>query len=159
MAWLNQTPEKGDKPRHQMYAEESPYRQLPTLTEYEQLLVGFWHEVGLVSQSSGGVTALTWGEIVTWADRFYSEHGTEYIEDNPGVFVPTEVHDCELQDYELKLIRQLSIEYAGEYAAASVPSRPCPKEIDLDALSDEVKLAESTALGDTLIALFGGAQQ
>ena len=158
MAWLNQTPEKGDKPRHQMYSEESPYRQLPTLTEYEQLLVGFWHEVGLVSQTSGGVTGLAWCEIVTWADRFYSERGTEYVEECPGVFVPKEVNECELQDYELRLIRQLSLEYAGEFSAATAPARPCPKDIDLEALSDEIKLAESNALGEALMSMFGGKQ-
>lgn len=138
-----------------MYSEDSPYKQLPFLSQYEQLLVEYWHEIGFVSQTTGGITALSWNEIVTWANQFYSETVTEYIDDGCGVFIPQAIQECTLLDYELKLIRQLSLEYSSEYSAATVPSRPCPKEIDLDALSEEVKLAESNALGQALLELFG----
>lgn len=83
--------------------------------------------MGSTSQGGTGVAPLVWGEIIEWANHFYSQHIVAYVEGSPVV-----IKKCTLEDYELEIIMQLSREYCQEYYEASDPNRECPKEIFLD---------------------------
>ncbi len=131
MAWLSATPKEAKQSRRDTYHEDSPYREMIELSKYETYLVELWHEVGTIGNSGSGMMPLPWSEITAWANRFFGDA---------------------LEDYELHMIREMSQHYCWEYSEASEPSRPCPKEIILEEVDAE---AESKALGDALMSMFG----
>ena len=106
LAWLNATPEGSKKSRREEYTEGgegSPFLLLPNVEEAEYL-VRYWHEAGTVSQGGMGIAPLSWQEIRAW--RLENE--------------------LSLATYEINLIRQMSVEYVGEYHSASAKDRPAP---------------------------------
>lgn len=118
------------------------------------------------------VAPLLWGEVIKWANQFYS---SEYVVYVPKTSVktttklirgkeksevetiveetPIVLKRCILEDYELEIIMQLSREYCDEYHSATDPSRPCPKEIFLDEVDN---MAEADAMLAGFKALLGG---
>ena len=138
-----------------MYQEGSPYLELIGLDEYEKHLVNLWYEAGAVGTSGMGVGALTWSELTVWADRFFSETYVEWVKSPTRRWMPITVKQYTLLDYELHIIKFLSQEYASEYSQND-PKRPCPKEIDVGQVDG---VAESTAMGNAFISMFGSAEQ
>ena len=98
-----------------------------------------------------GATALPWSEIVAWAESHHSEYLVEWIKDPVGNYHPITTKHCSLADYELDCIWQMSAEYAAELSDNS-PTKSCPKEIVIEEIDS---LAESTALGEALMQMFG----
>ena len=151
IAWLRVTPEGAKETRKEQLHEGSPYRQLITLTEYEASLIRYWHDVGTVSSNGMGASALPWSEIVAWAESLHSEYRTEWQKDPKGKYHPITTKQITLEEYELEFIRQLSAEYAAELSDNS-SSRTCPRELELSEID---AMAESTALGNAMMELFG----
>lgn len=151
-AWLNATPEKSEKPRRELYTEDSPYVTPVELNEYEAHLVGLWHEAGTVSQSGMGLAPLEWGQIIIWADRFYSDEEVEWVKSPSNRWMPILSHVRTLTDGELQIIRQLSQEYCSEYSQASDPQRECPKIVFVDEVDGK---SESARFGEAFKMMFG----
>lgn len=118
-----------------------------------------------------GVAPLVWGEVIDWANQFYSEDflvfvpktstktTTKLVRGKEKSQTETIVEDfpvvlkrCVIEDYELEIIMQLSREYCDEYHSASEPARACPKEIFLE---DVDPIAESDALLEAVKAMWG----
>ena len=152
MAWLAATPEKEEQPRRSKYMEGSPFLELITLTKYEDSLVNLWYEAGSVAQGANGLVSLEWDEIISWADKFFSEEITEYVYQGDDQWRLETYKRHTLLDYELQLIKTLSQSYASEYSAGTDSSRPCPKEIVLD---EDDAAAESIRMGQALMEMFG----
>jgi hypothetical protein len=118
-------------------------------------------KLGTVKQTSAGIVALDWGEIVDWAKHFYKEIHVEMIEHprhssrHKRTYTPVVIEKCSLLDWELEQLKNLSQEYAGEYAAANDPRRECPKPIFLDEVSEDVALANANAMADAFKTMFG----
>lgn len=51
------------------------------------------------------------------------------------------------------MIRKMSQEYVAEYSS-NEPSRPCPKEVDVDDFTEDDKLANANAISDAFMSLF-----
>jgi hypothetical protein len=151
MAWLRVTPDGDKKTRKEQLHEGSPYRQLITLTEYEASLVRYWHDCGTVSSNGMGASSLPWSEILAWANSLHSQYVTDWKKDPKGNYHPITTKEIILENYELEFIRQLSSEYAAELSDNS-QSKLCPREVDVDEFD---AMAESTALGNAMIELFG----
>ena len=172
IAWLNAIPKEQDKPRREIVS--AAQQELVDLDEYEQHLIKLWREVGSVSQGGMGVAPLVWEAIIEWANKFYlsdkivmvprttvktSERyyrnklrtETETIVEE----IPVVVKQSSLEDYELEIIMQLSREYCSEYAEASDPARPCPREIFLDEVDG---LENSNAILEGFMSLWGGVR-
>lgn len=145
--------------------------ELPFLSDYEQSLVRYWIESGQVSQTANGPIPLTWVEIDAWANRFYSEQYIEWVEHprplrSDGlsdkrcktVTTPVAVTQCTLTDWELQMIKRMSQEYVSEYSQND-PSRPCPKEVVIDDLTEDDKLANANAFESAFKSLFGSADK
>ncbi len=144
-----------------MYTEESPYLEMVTLSSYERHILDLWYECGTVAQGAGGLLPLDWDVIITWANHFYQHSFVEWVEHprasnrHKRIYTPLMVTECTLMDWELELIRRLSQEYSSEYACASEPSRPCPKVIELDDVTEDEKLANAKAIAEGFKLLFG----
>lgn len=167
MGWLNVTPEKQDKPRREQYTEGSPQLDLPFLSSYEQTLVGYWIETGQVTSLGTGLSPLTWTEIDAWANRFHTEQYVEWVEpprplrsdglpderfrSRPTPLLTTQ---CLLTDWELQMIKRMSSEYVSAYSDTN-PNTPCPKEISLDDLTKDDKIANANVVTSELMKLFG----
>ena len=100
-----------------------------------------------------GITAVSWVEILAWADRFFSIEEVEWVKSPTNRWMPIVTKQPTLLDYEIHILKFMSQEYSAEYAQASDKMRKCPIEIEVDNI--EVALRESTALGDALFAAFG----
>lgn len=139
----------------------------PFLSSYEQTLVNYWVEAGQVSHTANGPVAITWGEIDAWVRRFHTEQYVEWVErPRPSrvdglpderykpVVTPLLASQCTLLDWELQMIRKMSQEYVSEYFQTD-PSRPCPKEIILDDITEDDKLANANSFEAALKSMFG----
>lgn len=167
MGWLNCTPAQKDKSRRQEYVEGSPYLELPFLSSYEQNLVSYWVDAGQVTHTANGPVAITWGEIKDWAELFHSEQYVEWVvpplparidglpdERFRSKPIPLLAKQCTLTDWELQMIKRMSQEYVNEFANTAVDA-PCPKEVVIEDLAEEDKLANAKAMKDTLKSMFG----
>lgn len=131
------------------------------LSEYEQHILELWYECGTVGQGAGGIIPLAWGEIISWANQFYTESYIEWVEHprhserHKRVYTPLLLTQCTLLDNELQLIRKLSQEYASEYALASDPARACPKTIELEDIEEDVAIANANAMEEAFKQMFG----
>lgn len=160
-------PNKKEVPRRDEYTEGSPFLDLPFLTSYEQTLVNYWVEVGQVAQTTNGLAPIPWSEIQAWAKQFYTEQYIEWVE-HPRplradglpderykeIRTPLLATQCILTDWELQMIKRMSSEYVAEYSCND-PSRPCPKEIIVDDLSEDDKLANAKSIREGFKSLFG----
>lgn len=163
--------DKKDKPRREEYTEGSPQRELSFLSSYEQTLVSYWVDAGQVSQTANGLAPLTWSEIDAWARRFHTEQYVEWI-DHPrrltrggapdkrykNIQSPLLATQCTLLDWELQMIKRMSQEYVHEYSQTD-PSRPCPKEIIFDDITEDAKLANANSFETAFKSMFGKADQ
>lgn len=169
LAWLNATPKEAEKPR---WETASPaHKELVDLDEYEQHLIKLWREAGSVSQGGMSVAPLVWTDIINWANRFYKQDKIVLIPKKTTRIVekilrgkpvtetetitedfPVVVKQSGLEDFELEIIMQLSREYCHEYAAASDPLYPCPREIFLDEVDAE---ENANAIHETFMAFWG----
>jgi hypothetical protein len=167
VAWLNVTPDKHDKSRRDSRIEGSPETELPFLTQYEQTLVSYWIEAGQVTSLGTGLAPLTWAEIQAWAKQFYTEQYVEWVEPPRPLRadgqpderfrarpIPLLATQCVLTDWELQMIKRMSQEYVAEYSQND-PSRPCPKEVILDDITEDDKLANANAFESAFKSLFG----
>lgn len=134
--------------------------ELPSLSEYEQSLVQMWFAVGTVQQTSGGITPLTWHEIVSWAKHFHREVTVEMVEHplqskrHKRTYTPVVIERCSLTDWELEQIRNLSSEYVAEYHQTS-PSRECPKPVYIEDISEEDALINAASVESAMDRLLG----
>lgn len=115
----------------------------------------------MLTQGGMGVTSLEWGEIRSWAELFHSDTYIEWC-DNPettaDVVLPPSaipVKQITLTDWELQQVKRLSEEYCSEYHAATEPSRPCPRDIFIEDVSDEVAMENAKAMAQGFRDLFG----
>lgn len=151
-----------------------PQLEMVPITEYEKHILDLWYDAGTVAQGAHGIIPLSWSEIIAWANQFYSEEYIEWIplssepkkplplslygrpqaKEQPIKAVPIKVRQCTLLDYELKLIRKLSQEYAAEYAQASDKARVCPKDIYIEDVSEEDARNNADAMEQALLDLF-----
>lgn len=144
-----------------MYTEGSPYRELPSLSEYEQSLIQHWFACGTVTQTGSGIVSLLWGEILKWAKHFHKRVDIELVEHprqsarHKRAYSAVVVESCNLLDWELEQIKKLSEEYTSEYSAASNPQRECPTPIFLDEVSEEDASKNADAMADAFKVLFG----
>ena len=109
----------------------------------------------MVGQGAAGITSLPWSELAAWRDSFYTDNVQGYEEVECGVFLPSTSKHSLLLDNEMETIRFMSSEYVSEYYEKD-PHRHCPKEIDQ---AEVDSLAESTALGEAFIRLFGKQEE
>lgn len=136
-----------------MYAEGHPESVMIPLSLYERHLLELWYECGSVAHGANGLIPLEWDQIEAWSNMFYSETYVEWLEHprqskrHKVVHTPIPIRQCTLLDSELKLIRILSQEYSNEYAQASEPNRPCPKET----IDEEVPEVVAEANADNII--------
>lgn len=100
----------------------------------EQYLIEWWHEVGTVGQGGMGIIPLSWQEIRAWRQE----------------------NELELENFELNMIRLLSVEYCGEYHAASAKNRPAPYSIEEDEIDRE---AVSNRIGSVLRSLIKNSSE
>jgi hypothetical protein len=141
--------------------------ELPFLHDVEQTLVGYWIEAGQVTHTANGPTAITWGEVCAWADKFHSEQYVEWVEHprplrSDGlpderfkeIRTPLLATQCTLPDWVLQAIKRMSQEYVGEFFNNS-PSAPCPKEVIIDELTEDDKLANAKAFKSSFMSMFG----
>ena len=128
----------------------------PSLSQYEDYLVTLWREVGTVTQNGMGITPLAWTEIISWAEKFHKDSWIEYIEIDDGMWQPHVVTGSYLLDYELDILMMMSRDYVWESHTATEKNAECPIVIDLDEVDGE---AESKAMGDALIAMFGNQDE
>lgn len=137
------------------------------MCSYEHTLVNYWLECGTAVSTSGGLAPIPWSEIVAWSDKFYSEQYTKWVEHprplrSDGladerykeIRTPLLATQCVLTDWELQMIKRMSSEYVAEYSCND-PSRPCPKEVFVDELSEEDKLANAKSIREGFKSLFG----
>jgi hypothetical protein len=167
MGWLDCTPEGKETSRRASYAEGSPLKELPFLSSYERTIAGYWLEAGQVTQTANGPVTITWDEIDAWARRFYTEQYVEWVEQprpirSDGmaderykvVTVPVTLTQCVISDWELQAIRRMSAEYVAQFSDRS-PFAPCPKEINIEDMTEEEKIDNSKVIADSLKLMFG----
>jgi len=160
-AWLNATPKEQEKPRREMYTEGSPYLEMAPLSSYQQWILELWHKAGTIAQGAGGLLPLEWPSLIQWANKFYSETYIEWVEHpkqnkrHKTQYSPITLSQCTLLDSELELIRQLSVEYSSEYAAANEPTRMCPKTVYEDEVCEEDVLKNAEAIEKAMMEMFG----
>jgi hypothetical protein len=113
VAWMNAVPDnptaKGRKPQGMQSRAEALRAQgaevpLPPLREEAEHLVGYLFDVGPVLPAVLGVVPLPYSELQAWQQQ----------------------SGLDLQPWEVKLLRQLSRDYAIEAKAASDAGRPAP---------------------------------
>lgn len=141
------------------------------LSSYEQTLVNYWTECGTAISTSGGLSPITWNEVDAWAKRFYTEQYVEWVEPPRPLRLdglPDERHrkkpipllttQCLLTDWELQMIRRMSQEYVAAYANTD-PLAPCPREVILEDLTIDDKLANANAFLSAAMSLFGNTEK
>jgi hypothetical protein len=135
LAWLAAVPRKrerteglDDGERLCRQAEMEAEGLLPDMPDVSaEHYIGLLMDAGPIMATGAGVTGLTWREIEAWQGRTA----------------------IELDPWECRLIRQLSIAYASELQAAENPDRPSPFQPEI---SDEVRDRVEAKLD----LLFGG---
>lgn len=134
LGWLNATPEGAKQSRREELSkggEGSPFLQLPDLEE-ASYIIAYWHDAGTVNVGGMGVAPLSWSEIRAW--RLENE--------------------LQLDNFEINSIRRLSIEYCGEYNAASEKGREAPYTISEESFD---RSAMSNKIGSLLSGFKKGA--
>lgn len=163
-AWLNATPKEAEKSRRASYTEGSPYLDVTPLSSYESWILELWYKAGTVGQGAHGLIPLSWEEITSWADRFYSETYIEWVEHprisnrHKPVYTPIPIKQSTLLDEELEWIHRMSCEYSSEYAAANDPNRECPVTIVLEDIPEEQAIQNADAIREAMIAQFGNRE-
>lgn len=152
-AYLNTTPSGEEQPRKTKYPLGSPYLDRTLLSPYAESLLILWQEAGTVAQGGQINSGLTWLEITSWANRFYSEECIEWVLSPNNRYVPINKTKCILMDYELILIKDISQTYAYELSCTS-PTRECPIVLKVED-NEEVLIKNADNMEAALIAMFG----
>lgn len=126
MAWLNATPKLPEgvkRPTNapapvsrvaQMKADDIPVRMPPNPAPH---FIDRLVEIGLTESTGMGGAPLSWGSIAGWQS----------------------VVGIELQPWEARLIRKLSVEYLAENRRAEEPACPAPWQTERSAREIEVE--------------------
>lgn len=142
-----------------MHTEGSPFLELPSLSEYEHSLVETWFAAGTVQNTGQGIAPLTWNELTSWVQHFHREVSVEMVEHprhskrHKRTYSPVVIERYSLTDWELQQIKLMSQEYVGEYYSTE-PSRPCPKPVYIEDLTEEDAIQNANSIESALDKFF-----